>query len=324
MIFFLHSHLFKGVKPQLAGRLSKAIKTEADAANNKEQLELEKEAAAPEEDSQIDELMETENDLMNMVVIDEYDSTKPKSENESKSSKNYKSKHSRKSSKKDGSGDENESGDDEKILDEKTKDVLEKRYTLPESPALIVHPSKTAKSGKFDCITMSLSLLLDYRREDTKEHSFEVSLFAELFNEMLARDFGYNIFKALADLPDKPKEEIKKEEPKKEEKVKTETAEKEEKVESEETIDDKTEDEATKTSEVTKEKSESDKDKKKSSKSKHEDSEEEQSVKSVDKKSSIKKEKERPKLYFTANLDLLLSFVYFDQTHCGYIFEKGK
>lgn len=44
--------------------------------------------------------METENDLMDMVVIDEYDSTKPKSENESKSSKGNKSKHSRKSSKK--------------------------------------------------------------------------------------------------------------------------------------------------------------------------------------------------------------------------------
>lgn len=302
------------------------MKTEADAASNKEQLELEKEAAAvPEEDLQNDELMETENDLMDMVVIDEYDSTKPKSENESKSSKNYKSKHSRKSSKKDGSGDENESGDDEKVLDEKTKDVLEKRYTLPESPALIVHPSRTAKSGKFDCITMSLSLLLDYRREDTKEHSFEVSLFAELFNEMLARDFGYNIFKALADLPDKPKEEIKKEEPKKDEKdKKPEIVEKEEKVEPEETIEDKTEDETIKSSEVVKEKSESDKEKKKSTKSKHEDSEEEQSIKSVDKKSSsIKKEKERSKLYFTSNLDLLLSFVYFDQTHCGYIFEKG-
>lgn len=62
---------------------------------------------------------------------------------------------------------------------------------------------------------MSLSLLLDYRPEDSKEHSFEVSLFAELFNEMLMRDFGFNIYKALYTLPDKPKEE--KEEKKKEE-----------------------------------------------------------------------------------------------------------
>lgn len=45
---------------------------------------------------------------------------------------------------------------------------MEKRYTLPDNPHIIVHPSRTAKSGKFDCTVMSLSLLLDYRQEDTK------------------------------------------------------------------------------------------------------------------------------------------------------------
>lgn len=45
---------------------------------------------------------------------------------------------------------------------------MEKRYTLPETSHIIVHPSKTAKSGKFDCTVMSLSVLLDYRPEDTK------------------------------------------------------------------------------------------------------------------------------------------------------------
>ena len=54
-------------------------------------------------------------------------------------------------------------------------DKLEKRYTLPEHPAIIVHPHATAKSGKFDCTVMSLSVLLDYRPEDNKEHSFEVN-----------------------------------------------------------------------------------------------------------------------------------------------------
>ena len=34
---------------------------------------------------------------------------------------------------------------------------------------------RSAKSGKFDCSVMSLSVLLDYRPEDNKEHSFEVS-----------------------------------------------------------------------------------------------------------------------------------------------------
>lgn len=90
---------------------------------------------------------------------------------------------------------------------EKEKVVLEKRYELPENPHVIVHPNRLAKSGKFDCTTMSLSLLLDYRQDDTKEHSFEVSLFAELFNEMLMRDFGFRIYRALYEAAEKVKEE---------------------------------------------------------------------------------------------------------------------
>ncbi|CAH1283996.1 unnamed protein product [Diabrotica balteata] len=95
---------------------------------------------------------------------------------------------------------------EEKKMDDKEKALLERRHTLPEHPQIIVHPSKTAKSGKFECTTMSLSLLLDYRPEDSKEHSFEVSLFAELFNEMLSRDFGFNIYKSLYELPEKKEE----------------------------------------------------------------------------------------------------------------------
>ena len=58
--------------------------------------------------------------------------------------------------------------------EERERVQRERRYTLPDSPAIIVHPSPTAKSGKFDCTVMSLSVLLDYRPEDNKEHSFEV------------------------------------------------------------------------------------------------------------------------------------------------------
>lgn len=46
---------------------------------------------------------------------------------------------------------------------------------LPSQPSILVYPSRTAKGGRFDCSVMSLSLLLDYRQEDNKEHSFEVS-----------------------------------------------------------------------------------------------------------------------------------------------------
>lgn len=42
-----------------------------------------------------------------------------------------------------------------------------------------------------------------------QEHSFEVSLFAELFNEMLMRDFGFRIYRALNDAPERVKEDEK-------------------------------------------------------------------------------------------------------------------
>lgn len=76
-----------------------------------------------------------------------------------------------------------------------TRADLERLYKLPEAPHIIVHPSKTAKSGKFECKMVSLSHLLSYHKEDNKESSFEVSLFAEYFNEMLVRDFGFAIYK---------------------------------------------------------------------------------------------------------------------------------
>ena len=45
-------------------------------------------------------------------------------------------------------------------------------------------------------------------QEDNKEHSFEVSLFAEMFNEMLMRDFAFRIYRAIIDTPEKPKDEV--------------------------------------------------------------------------------------------------------------------
>ena len=58
---------------------------------------------------------------------------------------------------------------------EKEKALLERKHALPEQPSVIVYPSPTAKAGRFDCSVMSLSVLLDYRPEDNKEHSFEAS-----------------------------------------------------------------------------------------------------------------------------------------------------
>lgn len=218
-------------------------------------------------------------------------------------------------------------------IDEKEKLQLEKKYTLPDQPHIIVHPSKTAKSGKFDCMVMSLSLLLDYRPEDTKEHSFEVSLFAELFNEMLMRDFGFNIYKALFELPEKLKEKDDKkkkdddkkpdddkksnDDRKKDDDKKRDDKDKKDEKEKREDRDKKSEDRKSERRDEDKKK-----DRKEEKKSEHGDSDEDDEFEEDDgNKKKDKKKKEKPKMY-TKDRHLLLSFVYFDQTHCGYIFEK--
>lgn len=222
--------------------------------------------------------------------------------------------------------------EDKRKLCERERAALEKRYTLPESSHIIVHPSRMAKSGKFDCTVMSLSVLLDYRPEDTKEHSFEVSLFAELFNEMLMRDFGFRIYRALSSLPEKPKEkdddkkkdkkddkrDEKKDDKRKDddkrcnrkddrrdEKKREGSKDKKDERDAKSKIDDKDRD---------KEKDDDDEDE-------EEESDDDDSVKDGRKDKEKDGKKRKTKLY-TYDPYLLLSFVYFDQTHCGYIFDK--
>lgn len=170
---------------------------------------------------------------------------------------------------------------------------------------------------------MSLSLLLDYRPEDTKEHSFEVSLFAELFNEMLMRDFGFNIYKALYSLPERAKDEKKKkDDEKKRDEDKRGDKDKDKKDDKERKSVDKKDD---KKSDDKKDDKRRDSTKKDDDESDSEDSEDPaDDKKDKEKRKSSdrdKKKKERTKL-ITKDKNLLLSFVYFDQTHCGYIFEK--
>lgn len=43
-----------------------------------------------------------------------------------------------------------------------------RRMDFAATPQILVHPSTTAKGGKFTCSLVSLSVLLDYRPEDTK------------------------------------------------------------------------------------------------------------------------------------------------------------
>merc|ERR1712190_578693 len=124
------------------------------------------------------------------------------------------------------------------VLDDRKKEKIASAYKTPSNPCIFVHPNIKAKSGKFDCRTETLSVLLDYRSEDNKEGTFEVSLFAELFNEMLIRDSAFKLYSAIQAAPERPKEEKKEkkeEKGKKEEKDKKEKEEKKEEKEGEST-----------------------------------------------------------------------------------------
>ncbi|XP_050085697.1 cell division cycle and apoptosis regulator protein 1-like [Anopheles aquasalis] len=200
-------------------------------------------------------------------------------------------------------------------LSDKDCQMLERRYYLPEKPHIIVHPSRIAKSGKFDCSVISLSVLLDYRPEDTKEYSFEVALFAELFNDMLARDFGFNIYKELCAMPVKKENDS----------VKKESANagnesgtvKEPVSESGNSNGDDSKPVTTATAGLVEKVEEGKKgpteerESRKRNLSRHSETDEG--------RNATGKEKGRAT---SVNSELLLSFLYFDVTHCGYIFEK--
>ncbi|XP_031202618.1 cell division cycle and apoptosis regulator protein 1 isoform X3 [Mastomys coucha] len=240
--------------------------------------------------------------------------------------------------------------EERKRQEEVERQRQERRYILPDEPAIIVHPNWAAKSGKFDCSIMSLSVLLDYRLEDNKEHSFEVSLFAELFNEMLQRDFGVRIYKSLLSLPEKEDKKDKEKKSKKEER-------KDKKEEREDDVDepkpkrrksgddkDKKEDRDERKKEEKRKDDSKDDDETEEDNNQDEydpmeaeeaededDDREEEEVNKRDDKRDVSryckdrpsrdKEKEKPQMV-TVNRDLLMAFVYFDQSHCGYLLEK--
>lgn len=56
---------------------------------------------------------------------------------------------------------------EDSVAAEEATDAI-RRLDFVASPQILVHPSRTAKGGKFSCSLVSLSVLLDYRPEDTK------------------------------------------------------------------------------------------------------------------------------------------------------------
>lgn len=245
--------------------------------------------------------------------------------------------------------------EEKKKQEELERQRRERRYILPDEPTIIVHPNWSAKNGKFDCSVMSLSVLLDYRLEDNKEHSFEVSLFAELFNEMLQRDFGYRIYKTLASIPakdekkekdKKAKKEVEKKEADKREIKKEKEEETEEpavkKVKEDEEDKKKLEEKSMKKEESRDEEENEDagstanaeeydpmeaedaEDDDDDDKDDDDSNDRDRKDRKDDRKSSKErssKDKEKKQMV-TYNKELLMAFVYFDQSHCGYLLER--
>lgn len=306
----------------MVARLSKALKVEGTKANEEDAIAA---AVGGEQSSTVNDticgsgntIAQDENatsndgmdiDMADIVVIDEYDSTKVEDKTDNLSKK------------------------DAQKRDERELRWMERRYRLPETPQILVHPTKSRALEKFTCEVMSLSILLDYRPEDTKKHCFEVSLFAELFNEMLMRDFGFNIYRALYALPaleTSPENDPKSKDNKK---GKDETGDEDEPREKKKRQEDESNGCGTADADAVNVKKDgtdsiSNGDKSKSTADGEKDSkkrDKERRVRRVSRKdddSGAEDDNEHKKLV-TVDPNLLLSFVYFDQTHCGYIFSN--
>ncbi|XP_032921762.1 cell division cycle and apoptosis regulator protein 1 isoform X1 [Catharus ustulatus] len=353
--------LSRGYKQQLVEKLQGERK-EADGEQDEEEKDdgEAKEISTPTHWSKLDPKTMKVNDLRKELESRTLSSKGLKSQLIARLTKQLKveeqkeeQKELEKSEKEEEEEEDRKSEDDKEEEERKRQEELERqrrerRYILPDEPAIIVHPNWAAKSGKFDCSIMSLSVLLDYRLEDNKEHSFEVSLFAELFNEMLQRDFGVRIYKALISLPereDKKDKKSKKDErkEKKEEKDdetddpkpkrrksgddKDKKEEKDEKKREDKRKDDAKDEEET---EDDNNQEEYDPMEAEDAEDEDEDRDEEEMNKREDRREGNKhckerasKDKEKDKTQMvTVNRDLLMAFVYFDQSHCGYLLEK--
>ncbi|XP_032651128.1 cell division cycle and apoptosis regulator protein 1 isoform X2 [Chelonoidis abingdonii] len=358
--------LSRGYKQQLVEKLQGERK-EADGEQDEEEKDdgEAKEISTPTHWSKLDPKTMKVNDLRKELESRTLSSKGLKSQLIARLTKQLKveeqkeeQKELEKSEKEDEEEEDRKSEDDKEEEERKRQEEMERqrrerRYILPDEPAIIVHPNWAAKSGKFDCSIMSLSVLLDYRLEDNKEHSFEVSLFAELFNEMLQRDFGVRIYKALISLPereDKKDKKSKKEErkDKKEEKddenddpkpkrrksgddkdkkedkeerkafsLQREDKRKDDSKDEEETEDDNNQEEYDPMEAEDAEDEDDDRDDEEMNKR----DDRREGNRHCKERSSKDKEKDKTQM-ITVNRDLLMAFVYFDQSHCGYLLEK--
>ncbi|CAD5218771.1 unnamed protein product [Bursaphelenchus okinawaensis] len=261
------------------------VAEEAASAEQKEVVEEEKKETVPEaKEEELVEKMETEEP----VVTEEPKEEKPKYESDPAYKKELDTFEKQK---------------------KQRKAELEKQYSFPKEPSVLVYPSKTAKSGKFTCKLSSLQTVLDYRHDDNKEASFEVFVFAEALKEAIDRSNAFGVFYYLNSILDKEGEKTRRDE------ALAKPDEKEVKAEEEENKDENKEEKK----EVTEEGSEKEEKEKKDSKK--EDKKDEKK----DEKKEEKKESVDLRTQFRAlvnNVNAFQVFSHFDINGCGYLTDR--
>ncbi|CAH0729369.1 unnamed protein product, partial [Brenthis ino] len=206
----------KGLRAQLVSRLSKLLKIEEGKESKSDEVMEVEDDEQEEKKEKIEEAetVEKSNDQdksekpkeATVDISDDKDDKSEKKDIVDADKKKVKDDKKEKSQEKKDKPKTEKEIEEEKKRIEKEKQILKSKFELPASPHIIVHPHGAAKGGKFSCSVATLSLLLDYRITDNKEHSFELFVFAELFNEMLMRDFGFYVYKTLYTLPEKAEE----------------------------------------------------------------------------------------------------------------------
>eukprot|EP00210_Caulerpa_lentillifera_P004751 g4535.t1 len=82
---------------------------------------------------------------------------------------------------------------------------IDQNDEIPTEPSLLLK-CRSAKNGKVKAMAISLDGLLDYDETDKDEATFELSLFAESFNELLMRDYGKLVLNSLIEYKESKQE----------------------------------------------------------------------------------------------------------------------
>ncbi|KAI7724710.1 hypothetical protein M8C21_004587 [Ambrosia artemisiifolia] len=195
------------VKKKIIKKVTKK-KVAAKVSNDKDKVVKENESASTIGEPAVSEVKLENNESVSEAVSgsneigNKSENTQPKEEKEAKveviSNKNEKPKEEKKAKVE---GDGKEKKDKDVKTETRGKEVKDKKKVEepPRHPGLILQ-TKGTKNSKLRSLSLSLDSLLDYTDKDIEESTFELSVFAEMFYEMLQFQMGSRILTFLQKL----------------------------------------------------------------------------------------------------------------------------